>query len=174
MEFEQGDAFNNETSLAADLALIDHYDVVIRDLELTVLRRARGHDLDSYERLKTIPGIGKVLALTILYEIHDIRRFASVGQFVSYARLVRGSHESAGKVKGSPNKKIGNAHLKWAFSEAVPLLKRECPEANALAKRIEKKENKARANSHLAVKLGRAVYYMLRKELAFDIGAFLK
>ncbi len=65
-------------SLEADVALIDHYDTVIRDLELTVLRRARGHDLDSFERLKTVPGIGKVLALTILYEIHDITRFSRV------------------------------------------------------------------------------------------------
>ncbi len=65
-------------SLEADVALIDHYDAVIRDLELSVLRRARSHDRDSYERLKTVPGIGKVLALTILYEIHDIARFSRV------------------------------------------------------------------------------------------------
>ena len=72
------DAFEDPSvnkSLEADLALIDHYDKVIRDLEITVLRQARVHDLDSFERLNTIPGIGKILALTILYEIHDIDRF---------------------------------------------------------------------------------------------------
>jgi transposase len=73
-----------------------------------------------------VPGIGKILALTIVYEIQDVQRFPSVGQFLSYARLVRGSHESAGKSKGSPNKKIGNVHLKWAFSEAVCLFMRQC------------------------------------------------
>ena len=110
-----------QTSLAADLALIDHYDVVIRDLELTALRQARGHDLDSYERLKTIPGIGKVLALTILYEIHEIGRFPRVQEFASYSRLVKCQKSSVGKVLGTSGNKIGNAHLKWAFSEAAVL-----------------------------------------------------
>lgn len=61
---------------------------MIRELELAVLRRARNHDRDSYERLKTVPGIGKVLALTILYEIHDIQRFSRVQEFASYSRLL--------------------------------------------------------------------------------------
>ena len=115
-------------SLEADLALIDHYDVVIRDLELTALRQARGHDLDSFERLKTIPGIGKVLALTILYEIHDIGRFPRVQEFASYSRLVKCQKSSVGKVLGTSGNKIGNAHLKWAFSEAAVLLLGKCPE----------------------------------------------
>ena len=83
--------------------------------------------------------------MTMLYEIHDINRFPTVGQFLSYCRLVRGSHTSAGKTYGSPGKKIGNAHLKWAFSEAVPLLKRCCPEVKAFTDRIEKKHGKARS-----------------------------
>jgi len=38
-------------------------------------------------------------------------------------------------------RKIGNPHLKWAFSEAITLLKRECPQAKAFAAKIEKKHN---------------------------------
>ena len=72
-------------------------------------------------RLQSIPGVGKVLALVLLYEIHDIRRFPEAGQFLSYARLVRCVHESAGKKQGTGGNKIGNAHLKWAFSEAACL-----------------------------------------------------
>jgi transposase len=101
-------------SLAADLALVDHHEVVIQDLEAAVLRRARVHDPQGFGLLRSIPGIGKVLALTILYEIHDIRRFSKVRQFSSYSRLVKCQNSSAGKVQGSSGAKIGNAHLKWA------------------------------------------------------------
>jgi transposase len=71
--------------------------------------------------LRTIPGVGKILALVILYEIHDINRFPKVGTFISYARMVKCAHESAGKRKTGKNSKIGNVHLKWAFSEAACL-----------------------------------------------------
>jgi transposase len=104
-------------SIAADLALVDHYEVVIGELEASVLRQARGHDANSFQLLRSLPGIGKVLALTILYEIHDIARFPRVQEFASYSRLVKCQQSSAGKVVGSGGAKIGNAHLKWAFSE---------------------------------------------------------
>ena len=108
--------------------------------------------------------------MTMLYEIHTINRFPKVGDFLSYCRLVKGSHTSA----GSPGKKIGNAHLKWAFSEAVPLIKRCCPEVKTFTDRIEKKHSKARAFSYLAVKLGRAVYYMLKRQEAFELDRMLR
>ncbi|MCF7928629.1 MAG: IS110 family transposase, partial [Spirochaetales bacterium] len=61
--------------------------------------------------MRSIPGVGPILSLVILYEIGDISRFPSVGQFISYARLVKCAHESAGKrVKGG-GAKIGNSHL---------------------------------------------------------------
>jgi hypothetical protein len=69
-----------------------------------------------------IPGVGKILALVLLYEIHNINRFAGEGEFLSYARLVRPKKTSAGKVTGGGGSKIGNAHLKWTFSEAACLL----------------------------------------------------
>ena len=112
--------------------------------------------------------------MTLLYEIHDLGRFKSVGDFLSYSRLVRGSHTSAGKRYTASGKKIGNPHLKWAFSEAVPLLKRQCEAAAQYAAKIEKQHNKARAMSLLAVKLGRGVYYMLRHKRPFDVGTFFK
>src|SRR5882724_6134762 len=116
-------------SIQADLALIDAYDAQLAEVELYLERPANIDDGNTYQRLRSIPGVGKILALLLLYEIHDIRRFPAVGQFLSYARLVRGSHESAGKKKGSPGKKIGNAHLKWAFGEAACLLLRNSERA---------------------------------------------
>jgi transposase len=161
-------------SLAADVALVDHYDVVIRELELTALRRARGHDLDSFERLKTIPGIGKVLALTILYEIHDIGRFSRVQEFASYSRLVKCETSSGGKKLGTNGAKIGNAHLKWAFSEAAVLWLAKCPEGKKLFARIERKHGKGKALSILAHRIGRAAYFMLARKRAFDLARFLR
>ena len=83
-----------------------------------VLEQARHHDPVLLGLLRTVPGIGKILALVMIYEIHDIRRFPRVGDFISYCRLVKPARESAGKNQGSKNSKIGNVHLKWAFSEA--------------------------------------------------------
>jgi len=116
-----------------------------------------------------VPGIGPILGLILLYETHQISRFPEAGNFLSYSRLVRCQHESAGKVKGSGCKKIGNGHLKWAFSEAAVLMLREVPQATRLVARKEKQHGRAKAISILAARLGRAVYYMLRRKEAFDV-----
>ena len=163
-----------KASVGLDVRLADFLQDEIRKLELHIEQSAKVDNPQSLFRLQTIPGVGRILALTMLYEIHDIKRFPTVGQFLSYCRLVKGSHTSAGKSYGSPGKKIGNAHLKWAFSEAVPLLKRCSPEANTFVDRIEKKRGKARAFSYLAVKLGRAVYYMLKRGEAFELDQMLR
>jgi transposase len=155
-------------SIQADLALIDAFDEQIQSVELYLVRHAKVDDGNTFHRLRSIPGVGKILALILLYEIHDICRFATVGQFLSYARLVRGSHESAGKKKPSGGKKIGNAHLKWAFGEAACLLIRHSDKAKAWMKRKEKKHGKAKALAILAAKLGRTVYHLWRKRETFD------
>jgi transposase len=159
-------------NVETDLALVDALDEQVRGLELYLTRSAKLDDPQAYQRLRSIPGVGPVLALVFLYEIHGIKRFAEVGQFLSYARLVRCSHESAGKKVGSGNKRIGNAHLKWAFGEAACLLLRESEAAKKWLARKERKSGKARALGALAAKLGRAVYHLLRKQEAFDVKRF--
>jgi transposase len=154
-------------TIAADLALADHYEVIIGELELAVLRQARVHDPHALVLLTSVPGIGKVLALTILYEIHDISRFPSVRDFASYSRLVKCEHTSAGKSLGSGGNKIGNAYLKWAFSEAAVLFVAKSEQGTVL-KRLERKYGKPKALSGLAHKLGRAVYFMLARKQPFD------
>jgi transposase len=161
-------------SVAADVTLADHYETVINELELSVLRQARGHDPNSLQLLRSLPGIGKVLALTILYEIHDIQRFERVQEFASYCRLVKCQKSSAGKVVGTGGAKIGNAYLKWAFSEAAVLFLAKCPQGKALLARIERKHGKAKALSILAHRIGRAVYFMLARKRAFDLERFLR
>src|SRR5262249_32069461 len=84
-----------QKSASCDLAVIDCLDEQIAQLELYLTQTAKVDDVQTYHRLRTIPGVGPVLALILLYEVHDIRRFATAGQFLSYARLVRPTHESA-------------------------------------------------------------------------------
>jgi transposase len=157
-----------QRSAAADLALIDALDVQIGTLELYLTRTAKVDDVQTYHRLQTIPGVGKVLGLILLYELHDVRRFEHVGQFLSYARLVRCSHESAGKKVGSGSKKIGNAHLRWAFGEAACLFLRCSERAKKWKQKQQAQRGEAKALAILAARLGRAVYHMLRKREAFD------
>jgi transposase len=151
-----------------DLALIDRYDELLGDVELYLTRTAKVDDVNTFHRLRSVPGIGKILALVLLYEIHDVRRFATVGDFLSYARLVRCVHESAGKRLGSGGKKIGNAHLRWAFAEAACLFVRQSERAKKWLARQEQKRGKGKALGILAAKLGRAVYHLLTKKVAFE------
>jgi transposase len=161
------------TSIQADLELIDHYDDLLKKLELFILRSAREHDPNALLRLRSVPGIGKILALVILYEIHDVSRFPSVQDFASYARLVKCPRISAGKRTGSGGAKIGNAHLKWALSEAAVLFLRANPRGQAWLARTATKHGKPKALSILAHKLGRTVYHLLSRERAFDMNRFL-
>lgn len=104
--FEETDA---RKSVEVDFALIEHYDSIIRDIENHMERQVKKHDPQGYHRLRTTPGIGKILVLTILYEIHDIERFPRVQDFLSYSRLVKCDHTSAGKKLGTGASKIGRA-----------------------------------------------------------------
>ena len=100
-------------------------------------------------------------------------RFPEVGNFLSYCRLVRCEHESAGKKKGSGGKKIGNAHLKWAFCEAACLMLRAMPEAKKWLQRQERKRGKKKALSVLEAKIGRTVYHLMAQAAAVRCEAVL-
>jgi transposase len=161
-----------QKSVAVNLAVIDCLDEQIADLELYLARTAKVDDVQTYHRLQTIPGVGKVLALVLLYEIHDSERFGSEGPFLSYCRLVRPGHESAGKVVGSGGQKIGNAHLRWAFAEAACLFLRARERAKQWKEKQAKKRDEKRVLALLAAQLARAVYHLWRKGEAFDEARF--
>jgi transposase len=164
---------STKLSVQADLHLIDAYDERIADLERHLTKHAKVDDPVTFGLLKTVPGIGPILGLVLLYEVDDMKRFPEAGNFLSYSRLVRCEHESAGKKKGSGGTKIGNAHLKWAFSEAACLLLRSCLPAKAWMQRMEKRKGKRKALGILEAKLGRAVYHLWRKQVPFDVKRFL-
>ncbi len=160
-------------SIEADLSLADHLDGVVRSLERTILDQAKVEDPDTLDRLQTIPGVGTILSLTQLYELHDIARFPRVQDFLSYARLVKSQKSSAGKTTGTSGAKIGNAHLKWAYSEAAVPFLRKNPPGQKLLQRIRSKHGKGKALGILAARLGRTSYYMLRRSNDFDMDRFM-
>jgi transposase len=163
-----------QKSIEVDLALMGYYDELLRDLELSIVQTAKQHDANTLYLLPTVPGLGKILSLVLLYEIHDIARFPRVQDFVSYCRLVKCAKESAGKRYGTSGTKIGNAYLKWAFSEAAVLFLRANPNGQKYLARLENKHGKGKALTVLAHKLARAVYYMLHRKTAFDMEKFLQ
>jgi len=160
-------------TIESDLKLLNDYDDVIRDVENYLQRSVKTHDYNTFYLLRSIYGVGKILALVMLYEIHDINRFEKVQYFTSYARLVRPQKESAGKIKGGANKKMGNAYLKWAFGEAVLLLIRESEEVKQLHMKLKNKHGKKTALAILSHKLGRTVYYMLTRQKVFDVDRYV-
>jgi transposase len=157
-----------------DMAVLECYHQELSQIEWYLEQQARIHQPVYLNLLRTIPGIGRILALTILYEIGDINRFDTVQQFASYSRLVKCKAESAGKSYGTQGNKIGNGHLKWAFSESAALYLRGNDKAQDYLKKLQKRMSKAKALSVLAHKLGRAAYFMLKNKTVFDEQKFLK
>ncbi len=150
----------------SNISAIDFLKTKIRDIEKAVLSRMSLRP--EFEILTSIPGIGNILALTIMLEVCDINRFAEAGNYSSYSRCVKTQRLSDNKKKGEGNRKNGNKYLAWAYVEAAHFIIRYCPEANRFYQRKKAKVNGALATKALANKLARASYYMLRDQVVFD------
>jgi transposase len=138
----------------------------IKKIEKAAL--SRGRLRPEFAPLETVWGVGKILALTIMYEVGDVARFRKVGNFTSYCRLVNTARLSAGKRKGSGNRKNGNPYLSWAYSEAAHHAVRHHPEAQKYFQRKRAKTNGIIAIRALAHKLARASYHVMRDHVDFD------
>ena len=162
-----------QRNMDLNMSILECYAKELSKLEWFIEQQAKQHNPVHFHILKSIHGIGRILALTIIYEIGDINRFKSVQDFASYSRLVKCKAESAGKSYGAQGNKIGNAHLKWAFGEAAVIYLRGNDKAKAYLLKLQKRMSKAKALSALAHKLGRCVYFMLKNETVFDERKFL-
>jgi transposase len=160
-------------AIAGEVSLIDHYDKVLGEVELYLTRSAKAHEVQTFARLQSVPGIGQILALVILYEIQDIARFPRIQDFVSYCRLVKCANESNGKRLGTSGKKLGNVPLRWAVAEAALLFLRQSQPGKEYLAKLEHHHGQAQALTVLAHKLGRAVYSMLTREHAVDLPRFV-
>ncbi|MBW2518926.1 MAG: IS110 family transposase [Deltaproteobacteria bacterium] len=144
---------------------IDFLGSKIRYIETEVKNRIRLKQ--PYTLLRSIPGVGNVLALTIMLETGPISRFSKVGDYVSYCRKVPSLWTSNGKKKGKGNSKCGNRYLAWAFSEASELSRRTDANARAYYNRKRQKTNLMVAHAALAHKLARAAYYIMRDQVSY-------
>lgn len=144
---------------------IDFLGGKIRYIETEVRNRSRLKE--PYTLLRTMPGVGTILSLTIMLETGPISRFSKVGDYVSYCRKVPSLWTSNGKKKGKGNQKNGNRYLAWAFSEASELSRRTDEKARAYYNRKRQKTNLMVAHAALAHKLARAAYYIMKDQVPF-------
>jgi len=160
-------AGNEDLALAGLVSkeAIDFLTVKIRTIESSVESRIKLKE--PYKHLLTIPGIGKILSLTIMLETGAMDRFEKVGNYASYCRKVSTRWTSNDKKKGKGNKKNGNKYLAWAFSEAAEFARRYDPQARAFYNRKLQKTNFMVAHSALAHKLARATYHVIKEQKPF-------
>jgi transposase len=144
-------------SIAVDLALMSHDDSRLRAMAWSVLTTAQAHHPNTRYWLRTAPGIGELLRLVLLDEIHDLHRFPRVQDVASSGRLVTWAKASAGPRDGTGGTKLGKASRKWAFSEAAGLLLRDHPSGQTYRTRVERKHGTGKALTVLAQPLARAV-----------------
>jgi transposase len=166
-------ADNEDLALAGQVSkeTIDYLTRKIDRIELFVEKKVELRN--GYQSLTSIPGVGRVLALTISLETGDISRFAGVGNYSSYCRKVPSRWISNGKVKGKGNTKNGNKYLSWAFSEAAEMARRYSPEVQSYYNRKLARTNRLAAHTAVAHKLARAAYYIMRDKVSFDPGKLL-
>jgi len=145
---------------------IDFLSGQISKIESLVLKKVKLRK--SFQCLQSMPGVGKILSLTIMLETGKIDRFPNVGDFASYCRKVPANWISNNKKKGKGNTKNGNKYLAWAFSEAAEYARRYNDHARAFFNRKASKTNQAVAYCALGHKLARAAYYMMRDQVEFD------
>ena len=154
-------------ALGANLQVVHCLSEQIAALERTVLARAKMRR--EFQQLQSIPGVGTILALTIMLEIGTIARFGSVGQFASYCRCVGSQRVSNGKKKGVGNVKSGNRYLAWAFIEAAQFARRYSEPIRRYHDRKAARTNAIVARKTVAHKLARAAYSIVRDQVAFDV-----
>ena len=154
------------------LAIFAHQPIIaainkqVERIESEVQRQLK--DNDRNKLLRSVPGIGLILAWHILLEAGDIGRFAQVGHFTSYCRCVQGIKISNGKKKGEANKKNGNPYLAWAFHEAAHTAIRYMPQAKRYYERKTRQRNRMVAMKAISHKLARACYFILRDGVSFN------
>ena len=130
--------------------------------------KAWAREIPLYERLLTIPGIGRILGMTITMEVGDIQRFRTDGDFASYCRLVDAQRLSNGKCKADNNQKCGNKYLSWAFIEAANFARRYCEHCRRWYDRKAAKTSKIIATKALACKLAKAAWHLMAKQCDYD------
>lgn len=138
----------------------------VQRIEKAVLACAR--EIPLYEKLLTIPGIGKILGMTITMEVGDIKRFKTDGDFASYWRMVDARRLSNSKCKADNNQKCGNKYLSWAFVEAANFARRYHESCRRWYDRKAARTSKVLATKALGCKLAKAAWHVMARRCDYD------
>lgn len=158
---------NHALAVKSNLVILRVLDEQISQLERAVKGQVKLRP--AFKPLLTVNGIGDILGLTIMLETGAIERFAKVGNYASYCRVVGSQHTSNGKRKGQGNTKNGNKYLAWAYIEAANFAVRYNPQIKRYYQRKRARTNGVVATKTVAHKLARACYYILRDQIPFDV-----
>ncbi|MCC6636702.1 MAG: IS110 family transposase [Ignavibacteriaceae bacterium] len=153
---------------------IDLLDAAINKIEKEARNLTTSYLPKQLKLVTSIPGIGFILGMTILYETDDINRFKSMQNYASYCRVISTQRSSSGKTVDGKNQKSGNTYLKLAYSQGACLAIRHSKEINAYYKKLTKKKGAPKARAIIKHKLAAAVYQILKKNTTFDISLFMK
>jgi len=154
-------------AMSCNLFVLQQCQAQVKILESAIMKRIKLRP--EFKLLLTVPGIGKILALTIMLETGDITRFEKAGNFASYARCVQSKRVSNGKKKGENNRKNGNKYLAWAFVEAAHFSIRYSDVIKSYYQRKCNRTKKVIAIKAVAHKLARACFYVMRDKVKFDV-----
>ncbi len=164
------DYFNDEHLILigeTNISVIRHLTEKIRRFEKAVQKRVKIKP--EYEKIQTVPGIGKILTLTIMLETGPLSRYAGAGNYASYCRTVKAIHTSNNKKKRNLNQKNGNKYLGWAYVEAANYMRRYCPEAKRYHQKKMARSKQVVATKALASKISKACFYIMRDQVDFDV-----
>ena len=156
-----------------NIKVMDFLDETIDYLEKTIKQRVKEEHIKPYALLQTIPGVGEMTSLIIIYETCDINRFKTNQKYASYCRVVKPERMSNGIFKKGKNAKMGNPYLKWAFGGILHNARMSAEEIDTYYIRLEKKYGKRKARAIMAHKFNTAAWFILKRQTPFDMDKFL-
>jgi transposase len=160
-------------NLETNVQVMGYLDTIIDDLEKIIKKRVYEQYLKPFALLQTIPGVGEMTALIIIYETCDINRFKNHQHYASYCRVVKPERMSNGVMKKGGNPKMGNPYLKWAFGQILHNARLSSEDIERLYLKLERKHGRKKARAILAHKFNTAAFFMIKNETAFDLDKFL-
>lgn len=170
---EQLEETDLKLNVDTNIKVISFLDETIDYLEQTIKQRVKQEHIKAYALLQTIPGVGEMTSLNIIYETCDINRFKTHQKYASYCRVVKPERMSNGVFKKGKNAKMGNPYLKWAFGQILHNARMSEKEIDQYYLRLEKKYGKKKSRAIMAHKFNTASWFILKNEIPFDMDKFL-
>jgi len=152
--------------LRENLELLEAFDILIKDAE-NEIKRFLGDD-PRVTLLRSIPGLGPILAVVVALEIDDISRFSAAPKLAAYAGLVPSTYASGGKVFHGHLIHMSNKWLRWAFVESAWVALRSSPYCRAYFENRKRRKGFHVAIIALARRISEIVWHVLIEKRAYE------